>query len=223
MSSKAFHSEDAADRYDAWFERNAAMFRSELACIRDTCSFAGDWIEIGVGTGRFAAALGIKVGVEPEPVMGVRARSRGIRVIPAVAEQLPVERESFDGVLMVTTLCFVDDAKRALQEVHRILRPGGRFCLAFIDREGPIGQSIVTGKKKSDFYEGARLYSARQMQRLLEDLGFRVIACRQTLFADSDANAAIEESREGFGEGSFVVIHSKKTPSGGATADSKRD
>lgn len=42
-------------------------------------------------------------------------------------------------------------------------------------------------------------------------------------FADSDAGAAIEASREGFGEGSFVVIQSKKASSGGANADSKRE
>jgi len=51
--------------YDDWFVRNESAYRSELAAIKAFMPKEGCGLEIGVGTGRFAASLGIEVGVEP--------------------------------------------------------------------------------------------------------------------------------------------------------------
>ena len=51
-----------ADRYDRWYENaeGAAALQEELACLRFVCpERRGRWLEVGVGTGRFASALGI--------------------------------------------------------------------------------------------------------------------------------------------------------------------
>lgn len=93
-----------------------------------------------MGSGRFAAPLGIALGVEPSEVMARLARSCGVAVLAGVAEALPFADTTFDLVLMVTVLCFVDDAKLALQEAHRVLKPGGCLVLAFIDRLSELGQ-----------------------------------------------------------------------------------
>jgi tRNA G46 methylase TrmB len=61
MTSQAF--EQHVDRYDEWFERNRAVYESELRPVASLLPGAGTRIEIGVGTGRFAARLGIAVGV----------------------------------------------------------------------------------------------------------------------------------------------------------------
>jgi len=66
-------------------------------------------IEIGVGSGRFAVPLGIKTGVDPSPRMREIAQQKGVKVIDAVAEELPFENSQFELVLMVTTICFVDN------------------------------------------------------------------------------------------------------------------
>jgi hypothetical protein len=109
MTSQAF--EQHVDRYDEWFERNRAVYESELRAVASLLPRHGVGIEIGVGTGRFAARLGIAVGVEPSAAMGAVARRRGIEVIQAVAECLPLADATFDVALMVTTLCFLDDAR----------------------------------------------------------------------------------------------------------------
>lgn len=60
--------ETDADVYDEWFERHDAAYRSELAAVRaalDALAPCGRGLDIGAGTGRFAAPLGIADGVEP--------------------------------------------------------------------------------------------------------------------------------------------------------------
>ncbi len=55
-----------ADRYDGWYDsaEGRVIFRDEVACIQLLCpERRGRWVEVGVGAGRFASALGIaKVG-----------------------------------------------------------------------------------------------------------------------------------------------------------------
>ena len=83
----------------------------------------GKGLEIGVGTGKFALPLGIKVGVEPARAMAVIARQKGIEVHEAVAENLPFENGTFDFVLMVTVLCFLHNPKTAIEEIARVRNP----------------------------------------------------------------------------------------------------
>jgi len=100
----------SALEYDDWFVRNEMAYRSELAAVKAFLPLSSRGLEIGVGTGRFAAPLGIEVGVEPARAMAAIARNRGIKVLEAYAEELPFKNESFDFVLMVTVLCFLADS-----------------------------------------------------------------------------------------------------------------
>lgn len=101
--------EESAQEYDEWFVRHEFAYQSELAAIKTFLPKEGQGLEIGVGTGRFAAPLGIKVGVEPAKAIADLARKRGIKVYEAYGEELPFKNESFDFILMVTVLCFLKD------------------------------------------------------------------------------------------------------------------
>ena len=99
-----------SDAYDEWFERNADLYEAELEAVRRLLPpQPSKGLEVGVGSGKFAAPLGIRTGVDPSEAMSARARMRGITVVPAVAEALPFSGGRFDHALMVTTICFVDD------------------------------------------------------------------------------------------------------------------
>lgn len=128
------------NEYDAWFEKHPDIYQAELEAVRSFIPASGSGIEIGVGTGRFAAPLGISIGVEPAPRMAELARRRGIVVTEAVAEELPFADDSFDFAVMTTVVCFLDDVALAFREACRILKPNGLFVIGFIDRESELGQ-----------------------------------------------------------------------------------
>jgi ubiquinone/menaquinone biosynthesis C-methylase UbiE len=96
----------------------------------------GTVLEIGPGTGanlRFLSPDVTWIGIEPnrhmEPYLMAEADRLGIavRLEVGVAEQLPFADGSIDAVLASLVLCTVRDVPRALQEIRRVLRPGGRF------------------------------------------------------------------------------------------------
>ena len=108
---------------------------------------------MGVGTGRFASRVGIKVGVEPAQAMASIARQRGIEVYEARAEALPFADESFDSVLMVTTICFFNDPLRALRETSRVLKPLGHLVVGMIDKDSPLGKSYEPERVRACFID----------------------------------------------------------------------
>ena len=97
------------DAYEKWFVDNKQIYELELETVKQLLPPKSHGLEVGVGSGRFAAPLGIKIGVEPSRAMAEIARKRGIEVVVGVAEKLPFKDNSFDFVLLVTTICFVDD------------------------------------------------------------------------------------------------------------------
>ena len=101
----------------------------------------GDVLEIGGGTGAnlqyYGAGVRTLTIVEPEKPM-LRRLQRHIeqaappaKALRAPAEDLPFNDASFDVVVSTLVLCTVDDVPRALRELHRVVRPGGK--LLFIE------------------------------------------------------------------------------------------
>jgi ubiquinone/menaquinone biosynthesis C-methylase UbiE len=109
-----------------------ARYRKELLA-----QAGNDILEIGFGTGlnlpHYPTHVRRITTVEPNAGMHRRARKRvekaGIEVDQrhGSGERLPFPDERFDCVVSTFTLCSIDDVGRALAEVHRVLRPGGRF------------------------------------------------------------------------------------------------
>src|SRR5690606_18061628 len=124
MSQDVF--EEYAEDYDRWFDEHRNEYLQELSRIREVL-LAPDSrsIEVGVGSGRFAAPLGIRLGIEPSRALGRMARQRGIEVIRGRVEALPLMDGSCSSVLLVTVICFLEDPIPAFRELHRILVPGG--------------------------------------------------------------------------------------------------
>ena len=199
-----------ADDYEAWFETHPAIYAAEVEAVRRLLPPFKRGIEIGVGSGRFSLPFGIREGVEPSGKMAAIARGKGIRTIEGVAERLPLESGQYDLVMMVTTICFVDDVTRSLEEIRRVLQPGGHLIVGFVDRDSPIGRLYERQRDGSRFYRAARFFGAAEVRALLEAAGFDEIRALQTLFGETLQEAECSV-KEGYGEGSFVVFRAKKT------------
>ena len=117
-------------RYERWFAQHEAAYLSELRALRELLPNPGLALEIGVGTGRFAEPLGVAIGIDPSLRMLKHARRRGIEAVCAAAEALPFRHGVFDHALIVTTICFVDDARAMLAEACRVLKAEGVWSSA---------------------------------------------------------------------------------------------
>jgi ubiquinone/menaquinone biosynthesis C-methylase UbiE len=97
----------------------------------------GEILEVGVGTGlnlpHYPSHVRKIATVDPNPGMNKKLRERieqtGIEVDQRIArsEGLPFADETFDFVVSTLTLCSIAQVEMAVQEIHRVLRPGGRF------------------------------------------------------------------------------------------------
>jgi len=197
-------------KYEEWFEKNVFAYKSELQAIRYLLPKRGTGVEIGVGTGRFAAPLGIRVGAEPSKAMGKVAQKRGIEVIDGVAEALPFEDCMFDFALMVTTICFVDDIGASFKEIFRVIKPAGCFINGFVDRKSSLGKFYQKHRDKNVFYKMATFYSVDEIIPYLKKTGFRNFTFAQTIFHTLDKIKEVESIKEGYGDGSFVVVKGMK-------------
>ncbi len=198
------------EEYESWFDRYPWAYQSELTAVRSRLPLVGDGIEIGVGSGRFAAPLGIKVGIDPSTGMRALAQGRGIQVFNAKAEDLPFGDKTFDFGLMVTTVCFLDDALTAFGEARRILKPEGVMIVGLVDKNSALGMEYQRRKSRSRFYSSAKFYSPDEVIDIMTRSGFKQFDCVQTLFGDIHKMDRVDPLKEGKGDGSFVVIRAKK-------------
>ncbi|MDD2450285.1 MAG: class I SAM-dependent methyltransferase [Sulfurovum sp.] len=198
-----------SEEYEAWFETHQELYEAEIRTIQKLLLPFEHAAEIGIGSGRFALPLGIRIGIEPSPKMAKMAQAKGLEVIEGFAEKLPLMDERYDFVLMVTTICFVDDALQSLKEIYRILKPGGFVIIGFVDKDSELGKLYEKNRRESRFYKEATFYGAKEVIGLLEESGFGEISSCQTLFGKTLEDVKTD-IKEGHDEGAFVAIRGLK-------------
>jgi len=198
-------------RYEEWFEKHPFVYDAEVRALRKLIPPTGRSLEIGVGTGRFALPLRIIYGLEPSRLMAVYARQRGIKVVRGHGERLPFRTDSFDVLLIVTTICFFADTWTALQEAARVIRPRGHLIIGMVNRTSPLGLKYVEHKEESVFYREANFYSVEEVVQMLRATGFSRFKYTQTIFHDLEQVHQREEVLEGYNMGSFIGIDAEYT------------
>ena len=194
--------------YDEWYKAHPALFRTELAALRKAVPARGRGLEVGVGTGQFAAALSIPYGLDPSSAMLGPARRKGIQVVQGFGEAQPFRSGSFDYVIAVFVIEFVDDLRDFLAEAGRILRSGGVLITGFIDRDSAWGRHFRETSQARNFFHPP---SPRELIDILAGLGFGLEGAWQALFGPPPDLEEEEEPRTGSGQGGFVVLKSRKT------------
>ncbi len=170
-----------AEAYDSWFDTPLGAFvdQTETRCAFDLLRpLPGERIlDLGCGTGNFslklAAAGAVVTGVDlSEEMLRVAEKranqeQRTIDFLRGAGESLPFESESFDGVITMATLEFVDDPERVLGEMLRVTRPGGRVVVGAINRDSPWGELYTRiGKEGDPVFKDARLMSRSEVVSL---------------------------------------------------------
>ncbi len=196
------------DEYESWFKENDNLFQSELLALQEVVPVGKKGVEIGIGSGIFAEKLNIKYGIDPSENMLKLARKRNLNVDYGVAENLPYPDNSFDFAVFITSICFVEDPSKALQEAYRVIRQNGNLIIAFIDKESLLGEKLVAEKNESKFYRTANFFSVEEVISLIDSSDFEISEIFQTL--TRIPKTEIEQPMKGFGKGSFIVIKANK-------------
>ena len=204
-----------ASDYDAWFEEDGRLiFASEVEALRQALPLLPKpWIEVGVGSGRFAQALGIDIGLDPSSKLLEMAKNRGISVFLGRGEEMPFQDGIFGTAFLIVTLCFVDSPTRTLGEAARLLKSGGKVVLGMVFRESPWGQLYHAEKQMGHrFYSHAMFYSYGEVNGFLKQAGLFTERVLSTLFQNPGQVDHVEEPQQGFSkEAGFTVILAGKS------------
>jgi len=202
-----------AARYDAWFDADGKeIFALEAAAFRFLLPLLPKpWLEVGVGSGRFAQALGIPWGVDPSERLLELARRRGIRAFRGTAEELPIPDGLVGTVFLIVTLCFVNDVQRTLAEAGRVLRSDGCLVAGVVPSESPWGR-FYRNKAKQDhpFYSHARFFEFDELEGLISDAGFETKRVVSTLLSAPDEPLSQEITEGRRPDAGFVVVRAEK-------------
>ncbi len=164
--------EDHAGDYDRWFDEHGEVYAAQVGMLRGAIPDHGSGLEVGVGSGRFAFPFGIRSGIDPSGGLIQIARQRGIEVVQGEGEHLPYRAGTFDYVLMMTVICFLDDAGAVFREVNRVLRPGGMLIVGFIEEGGKISRQYQHEKTKGRFLRYAKFRTREEVTGFFYDSGF---------------------------------------------------
>ncbi|MDA8340363.1 MAG: class I SAM-dependent methyltransferase, partial [Nitrospiraceae bacterium] len=130
------------EKYDAWYdsEDGRPLYESELRCLESMVENAPKPIlEIGVGTGRFAMHFPDVIGIDPSLNALRMAEKRGVKIVHGYGEDLPFEDETFGCILIIMTLCFVENPLDVLREAKRVLKKNGSIIIGLVPKDSPWG------------------------------------------------------------------------------------
>lgn len=177
MSWEAF--ERAAERYEAWYatprgQRASRAEKQLLARLLDAFPDARSALDVGCGTGHFTGWLaqrGLRtIGLDRAPAMlaALRRRLPDCPLLFADAHALPLRDRAVDLVVLIATLEFLEDPRRALAEAARVARRGvivvalNRWSVGGLSRRiGPAARGTLLSQ--------ARDLSAAALRRLFRD------------------------------------------------------
>ncbi len=174
--------DSTASLYDAWFNTPLGRTVDELEkdLLRRFIGPApgGRALEVGCGTGHFVAELAAQgwtvVGLDLSAEMLAVARDKQASMVLARADAaaLPWRDASFDLVLSVTTLEFMTRRQEALQQMWRVLRPGGRLVVGVLNALSPWAWQRRRESRRSETpFSQAHFFAPREFVRLLGGLG----------------------------------------------------
>jgi len=184
------------ESYARWRSRRLGQItdRLEQVLLLDLLDSVSDktLLDVGCGDAAFAIEIsrrgGLVTGLDADPAMIAAARRRTqlnetrLRLLVGRAEQLPINDETFDLVLAVTTLCFVRDAEQAVKEMARVLKPGGRLVIGELGRWSFwSAYRRIRGWLGEPTWRAVRFRTVQDLRSLLSFASLDVITIRRAI------------------------------------------
>ena len=116
-------------------------------------------------------------GLDIDPENIEICRNHGLPILAGSVFDLPFSSDSLDTVVFSEVIEHLEDAERAIAEIHRVLKPGGSLIIVFPNDPAFMFARIVTGKIKEAFYDPGHVkqWTPRAIRRLLTGGGYHVV------------------------------------------------
>ena len=124
------------------------------------------------------------IGIDSEPENIDICQKHGLPVQYGTVFNLPFDSDSIDCVLFFEVIEHLDEPEKALEEIHRILKPGGRLILIFPNDRMFMISRILTGMVKEAFYDAGHViqWTPSKIRKALKAVGFSLVAQRNLPF-----------------------------------------
>lgn len=222
-----------ADKYEAWFRtpHGKYVFETERQLILSLLDIQPGMtvVDVGSGTGMYAREYALKgaqvkaYDISPEMLAIAQEKNRDlseqIRFEVADAAALPVQPDSADMVSSITAIEFFGNPRACVQEMFRVLKPGGFMILASISPKHPWAwQRRIKAWMKGGIFSATHFYSTSQMAGFCQP--YPVVEKRTCVYVPPfapDSWIANPEPIERWGTehlpdwGAFSVILAQKT------------
>lgn len=174
--------------YDAWYRtaRGRWIGETEYRLLSRALAPrpAETILDVGCGTGYFSR----RFTQDGHPVVGIdvdlavasyasRSQSPKLSCVVGDMMALPFADGSFDCVIAVTSLCFVEDEAKAIKEIIRAARR--RFALGLLNRDSLLYRAKA---RTAGSYAGARWHSAASVAALMSDQPVRDVRVATAVF-----------------------------------------
>jgi ubiquinone/menaquinone biosynthesis C-methylase UbiE len=141
----------------------------------------GEYLDAGCGTGNYLAALGAKGlsfhGVDASELMLKEAslKNPGLKLYNSKVEELPLESEYFDGATAILTMHHWRNLDRGLEQIYRVLKPGGRLVAFSFTPEQVMGYWLAHYFPKMIERAAAVVPGIGELETLLLETGFKAV------------------------------------------------
>ncbi|WP_347838986.1 class I SAM-dependent methyltransferase [uncultured Draconibacterium sp.] len=172
-----FLNEEIAGAYDAYYQTAAGKEVDEIEekLISDALKKVpgGKMLELGCGTGHWTALFVNEgfdvVATDVSDVMLKEAFAKGLdaEILKADAEALPFKNESFDVLASVTMMEFVNSKEKVLEEVMRVLRPGGWLLLGCLNGNSQLAKNAAN----DPVFKNAAFFVPDSLKKALSKFG----------------------------------------------------
>jgi ubiquinone/menaquinone biosynthesis C-methylase UbiE len=194
--------------YDKWYQDHPmilALERKTIGCM----NLAGNGLDVGCGTGALSPS-GTSC-LDPSLPMLRKAKMRGFECVMGVAESLPFRDQSFDFVVMTTTLCFLEDPYSAIVESKRVLKTGGCLVICIIPRHSTWGVHYSRkGEMRHVIYRHAKLLTVEEIKLMMEKASFELDQVASCLHPPPGASLDHDTVQLGDDKGGFVCLRGRK-------------
>lgn len=185
------------EEYDAWYKTPLGALsdklEKELVFLLLDVMAGEKALDVGCGTGNYTIELALRradiIGIDRSEEMlnfaRQKVKGKGLKVTFQVAdaESLPFPDSTFDIVISNGLLCFLRGPDKALVEMRRVLRPGGRLVVGVLNRWSPWAfLRRIKGFFKDTIYSQARFISPPELEGLIRGVGFDVKESKTCLF-----------------------------------------